>query len=203
MKILSKIIAINVLFLVFFNAQAATLTLDTYIGRANIGSSGVDDEKEVLAAAVEQWENTATLYDNTSGSWTNTGASTGEFTKVDSGVNQLDSTTGFNYLTVSAKPSYFVLKFGGGNGSKNDYDLFFFKNEVSYNKLVWDNDFLDDVLCAENSTSKCAVQGKVLGLSHYLYSGDVSEVPLPAAVWLFGSAFAGLMGVARKRTKVA
>jgi len=32
---------------------------------------------------------------------------------------------------------------------------------------------------------------------------SVGEVPLPAAVWLFGSAFAGLMGVARKRTKVA
>jgi len=30
-----------------------------------------------------------------------------------------------------------------------------------------------------------------------------NPVPLPAAVWLFGSAFVGLMGVARKRTKVA
>jgi len=30
---------------------------------------------------------------------------------------------------------------------------------------------------------------------------NISEVPVPAAVWLFGSAFIGLMGAAKKRTK--
>jgi len=30
-------------------------------------------------------------------------------------------------------------------------------------------------------------------------SGDVSVVPIPAAVWLFGSGLIGLLGVARRR----
>jgi hypothetical protein len=30
-------------------------------------------------------------------------------------------------------------------------------------------------------------------------SGNVSTVPVPAAVWLFGSAMLGLMGVARRK----
>jgi hypothetical protein len=32
-----------------------------------------------------------------------------------------------------------------------------------------------------------------------VYSGDVSEVPVPAAVWLFGSGLIGLIGVARRK----
>jgi len=203
MNILSNIIAASALFLTLSCAQAATLVLDTYIGHADIGSSKEANEKEVLAAAIAQWESTGTLYDNNSGAWESTGIDTTEFTKVDTAGDEYDSTTGYNYLTVSDEPSYFVLKFGAG---QNDYDLFFFKNEISYNQLVWDNDFLFDALCAENSTSTCDQNAKVQGLSHYLYSGDVSAVPavpIPAAAWLFGSAFLGLMGVARKRTKVA
>ncbi|MCP4042838.1 MAG: VPLPA-CTERM sorting domain-containing protein, partial [Gammaproteobacteria bacterium] len=30
-------------------------------------------------------------------------------------------------------------------------------------------------------------------------SGDVSAVPVPAAVWLFGSGLIGLLGVARRK----
>ena len=32
-----------------------------------------------------------------------------------------------------------------------------------------------------------------------VYDGDVSAVPIPAAVWLFGSGLLGLIGVARKK----
>jgi len=77
---------------------------------------------------------------------------------------------------------------------------------MSYNQLVWNNEELSNLLCGsveDFGVTRCDDKSKKLGLSHYIYSGDVSEVPLPAAVWLFGSAFAGLMGVARKRTKVA
>ena len=31
-------------------------------------------------------------------------------------------------------------------------------------------------------------------------SGDVSAVPIPAAVWLFGSGLLGLVGMARRKT---
>ncbi len=43
------------------------------------------------------------------------------------------------------------------------------------------------------------------GLSHYFaFGGELkppSEVPVPAAVWLFGSAFAGMFGLRRKHAK--
>mgnify|MGYP000199717902 CR=1 FL=1 len=44
--------------------------------------------------------------------------------------------------------------------------------------------------------------GQAAGLSNFRAYSGVNNVPLPAAVWLFGSAFAGLMGFSRKRTKV-
>lgn len=37
------------------------------------------------------------------------------------------------------------------------------------------------------------------GLTEYQFDLQVSEVPLPAAAWLFGSALLGLMGVARRK----
>lgn len=44
------------------------------------------------------------------------------------------------------------------------------------------------------------------GLSHYIaFGGELkppSEVPVPAAVWLFGSAIAGMVGFTRKKSKV-
>ncbi len=43
------------------------------------------------------------------------------------------------------------------------------------------------------------------GLSHYIaFGGELkppSEVPVPAALWLFGSAFAGVLGLTRKKVK--
>ena len=33
----------------------------------------------------------------------------------------------------------------------------------------------------------------------FVYSGDVSAIPVPAAVWLFGSGFVGLVGFARRK----
>ena len=202
MKIILKIIATSALFLTFSGAQAASaLVLDTYIGRAAVNSSG--DNDEVLLAAIDHWEATGNLY-NFVGDWFSVpDADTSDLTKVENaGVVELTYSE-FGYVNVLDKPSYFVLKFGSG---QNDYDLFFFKNEMSYNQLVWNNEELSNLLCGsveDFGVTKCDDKSKKLGLSHYIYSGDVSEVPLPAAVWLFGSAFAGLMGVARKRTKVA
>lgn len=37
------------------------------------------------------------------------------------------------------------------------------------------------------------------GLAWAVRDGDISSVPVPAAVWLFGSGILGLMGVARKK----
>lgn len=45
--------------------------------------------------------------------------------------------------------------------------------------------------------------GSGTGLSHYLAFGAVSAVPVPGAVWLFGSALAGLVVAARRKSQTA
>ncbi len=40
---------------------------------------------------------------------------------------------------------------------------------------------------------------KNYGYGWAVHSGDVSTVPVPAAVWLFGSGLLGLIGVARRK----
>ncbi len=44
-----------------------------------------------------------------------------------------------------------------------------------------------------------SIDGKAAGLSNYRAYGTPNAVPVPAAVWLFGSALAGLIGAKRKK----
>ena len=41
-----------------------------------------------------------------------------------------------------------------------------------------------------------------MGYSWAVHAGNVSPVPIPAAVWLFGSGLLGLIGVARRKARV-
>lgn len=86
---------------------------------------------------------------------------------------------------------------GGASGNTNT-----FSSDVAFNYLAvhfgqaellfyWDN--------AINSFSFTDSEDAFKGLSNYrAYSDGLSEVPLPAAGWLFGSALIGLMGLRRK-----
>ena len=38
-------------------------------------------------------------------------------------------------------------------------------------------------------------------LASHTYTGVISAVPIPAAVWLFGSGLIGLIGIARRKTR--
>ncbi|WP_020166795.1 MULTISPECIES: VPLPA-CTERM sorting domain-containing protein [Methylotenera] len=85
----------------------------------------------------------------------------------------------------------------GASGNTNT-----FSSDVAFNYLAvhfgqaelllyWDN--------AINSFSITDSQNAFKGLSNYrAYSDGLSEVPLPAAGWLFGTALVGLMGLRRK-----
>lgn len=44
-----------------------------------------------------------------------------------------------------------------------------------------------------------SIDGKAAGLSNYRAYGTPNAVPVPAAVWLFGSALAGFIGAKRKK----
>ena len=58
-----------------------------------------------------------------------------------------------------------------------------------------------------NFTSGGGNQGQILKVSSMaawaVRTGDVAAVPIPAAVWLFGSGLVGLFGLARRRARPA
>ena len=90
----------------------------------------------------------------------------------DTSVSSFTSSVGFNYLAVH---------FGGS-------ELFFY----------WDNAINSFSISNYKNITKGA-DGNGGGISNYrAYSDGLSEVPLPAAGWLFGSALLGLMGFRRK-----
>jgi len=102
-------------------------------------------------------------------------------------------------LDVSGfKGGYFLLKFGGGGTSQDS--TWIFKNEISLEKLTWlasiqgstlANQSLERLSHIELCDSGCTVDDGG--------EGGSSTVPIPAAIWLFGSALIGLMGVSRKQ----
>jgi len=131
-----------------------------------------------------------TLYDKVGASYTHT----------------VDVMTGLSTLIVDPSYSggYFMLKFGNGN----DFDShWIFQNNDPLNTFVWLSSISEKLNGGDNYS--------LLGLSHFSYEPCVGndcgittpiggQVPVPAAIWLFGSALIGLMGVSRKqKTMVA
>ena len=125
--------------------------------------------------------------------------------KTSFGVESVSS-TGLSTLTSEtsiAIPSggYFLLKFGGGNSHGDTFWLF--DNTASISNFTW--------LTMINPTNSGS--GNLLGLSHFsvgcvLVDGacegrtpgdNVGNVPIPAAIWLFGSALLGLTAFGSKK----
>jgi len=132
---------------------------------------------------------------------------TGAYTQVVPGSSvSINTGTGLSTLNLASDfdGGYFMLKFGGNTNDSH----WIFKNNNSLNALIWLSEISFKANSGENG-------GSILGLSHYattscvgedcgLTPGDGTEVPIPAAIWLFGSALFGLMGVSRKqKTMVA
>jgi len=131
----------------------------------------------------------------------------GIYTTIDSDSGfsvDVDGETGLSTLTVdpSYADGYFMLKFGNADSLDSHW---IFQNNSPLNTFVW--------LSSISYQSNNGGQGSILGLSHFSYEpcvGDecgltppISTVPVPAAVWLFGSALLGLMGVSRKKRNIA
>jgi len=128
--------------------------------------------------------------------------------KLSFSVNS-SATTGLSTLTSSTSidlPSggYFLLKFGGGNGNTDQETFWLFDNSESISNFTW--------LTMINPINT-GNGGGLLGLSHFRVGcvknadgvcesripGDVSNVPIPAAIWLFGSALLGLTAFGSKK----
>lgn len=93
-------------------------------------------------------------------------------TKPEPTSGSFSSNVAFNYLAIH---------FGGS-------ELFFY----------WDNAINSFSISDFKDVTECE-DGRGGGISNFrAYRDGLSEVPLPAAGWLFGSALIGLMGLRRK-----
>ncbi len=97
----------------------------------------------------------------------------GEADVPDTSPSEFNSNTAFNYLTIH---------FGGS-------ELFFY----------WDN-AINSFSIADYKDITGGADGTGGGISNYrAYSDGLTEVPIPAAGWLFGTALLAFMGLSRRK----
>ncbi|WFP50848.1 PEP-CTERM sorting domain-containing protein [Methylomonas sp. EFPC3] len=162
--------------------QAATYTVDTFIGSANLGNSGDATELNALKALLGPSGSNLVMDYKSSGS----------VTAVADGAGQW-------YLDVTPdQPGYFLLKFGtGGLGGVND--TYFFENIGEMTKLVWTNAQVNNI------TGGCGANNCNIGrLSHYAYTNgtgtdNIPTIPEPGVLSLMGI---GLLGFGARKINV-
>ena len=104
------------------------------------------------------------------------------------------------------QPGYELDKFGTFANILHDRTHDFTQNPLAFSIIGIDGDTIADYApCADELNGVCfaAKVHDVIVLGRpdldYAYVGGGSAVPLPAAVWLFGSGLLGLIGVARRK----
>ena len=109
-----------------------------------------------------------------------------------------------NFNRVSAA-AYDVNSIGFSNINtylyKLDFDLDAAQTAAFMSNSTVAVDFADEVqqMCGWWNYSNCNVLSGTAPYAKVDYTYEVSNVPVPAAVWLFGSALLGLAGVARRK----
>ena len=106
------------------------------------------------------------------------------------------------------QPGYALDKFGAFMNVLHDRTHDFTQNPLVFSIVGIDGDTIADYApCADKQSSACFA-AKVHSVIvpgrpdlDYAYVGGGSAVPLPAAVWLFGSGLLGLIGVARRNRR--
>jgi len=188
----SKLILASVflsLIAVSSSSVAATYNVDELIGQAYLANSGEATEEAKLAELLGV---DISLIDTT-------------YKDESVDVNAVNDGDAWMIDVDPDKPGFYALKFGTGGLSKvldaqdedgNTFNTFFFKNLEDLTKLVFTNDQVLGITGAEDC-NKCNI-GR---LSHYTSLTTLNTVPLPAAVWLFGSAIAGFVGFSRFKKK--
>ncbi len=89
-------------------------------------------------------------------------------------------------VSISCPECYLVVK-DGSNGNPSQYII----DLASWNGL--------DTLSLSGFWDGSGVAGAI---SHVAIYGDVSAVPVPAAIWLFGTALIGLVGFGKRKLAV-
>lgn len=113
---------------------------------------------------------------------TGTGANTDWFANVGGGGNTMD---GFGTFDVT-------VNMGGGGGAIGEQPLIFTITGVAGDSIA--------TYATALSSQNDLFSAKVSSTGPGAFIGGGSPVPVPAAVWLFGSGLLGLLGIARKKT---
>jgi hypothetical protein len=95
--------------------------------------------------------------------------------------------------------------FNNGSGGDVQFDFLFGNSSTSQTTVTLDNlvglqRFTFNLLgLSQVSWTPLTTEGQWLQLDHIIVDASVSQVPIPAALWLFGSGLLGLLGFNRKR----
>jgi len=155
-------------------------SVDSAMASKGLGNAGQGSEQAFLDAVVGgsySWEKT-NLDDN----W--------KATIVAEGVYGLDVSE-FGYLNFEG--GYFMLKFGDGGTDEDSHWIF--ENIPELNTLTW-------LASIQGNESRGRLSHFSLCMSEDCLAEETpigNPVPVPAAVWLFGSALLGLTGFGRKK----
>lgn len=101
----------------------------------------------------------------------------------------------------SAWTAHDVIFFDAGNGT--------YSGSLLWDWDVYTNIAIDVIWDIADSGQVTPVYALIPASSPVLpgftpvFTGSISQVPIPAATWLFGSGLLGLVGVARRRSKTA
>ena len=174
--------------------------LDRYFGLDNL--SRIDDELD------KYWENNGTVQVETIGRW---GGSSQPFGYIDTNNN---FTSLFTVDKSNRKPSGQFLAEESGSVFRFGLDpslAQLWSSDPANNSDLLDHMVTWQINAADSTTGNAgfviAWEG-ILGGGDQDYndlvlmvSGDISAVPVPAALWLFGSGILGLAAVARRQSR--
>jgi len=179
-----------------FTAGSSSLEADELLASTSMNSD-VKNEVRFINAVLGSETTNVSSYSKVEAGYT-VSVGDGEIDPITGSATEM---TGLSTMTFAGdfEDGYFLLKFGAKGTDAVDH--FLFRNNAPLNTLVW----LTEI--------SMKVDGKsILGLSHYatvpcraddecgrIPNEEIPDVPLPAAVWLFGSALMGLVGFGRKK----
>ena len=213
MKIIKLIAILSVLFLAFFSGpvSARAAVVDCSISQVTYGSDLSDS-----SVSVDYWDFTVNTADNITidilswekdpadWSWVDVNGD-GEDSFIDSVVYVFKDTVAESNLYTSNDDAS-GSDVGREDGSIRNNDSYISQYFEPGNYILTISDYafdIDEAVAGLNQNCTIPYTSGVGDHGDYqiTFTGDVSVVPIPGAIWLFGSGLLGLIGIRRKKLK--